>query len=102
MEIILFIILLFFAFYGFIDIILGCAVPHDRKYNQCMVIQCDNDDNSLECDIRTMLKKYPECDIFIVNECSDNCDINKILENFDKDYPQIHILKKTELPSIFD
>lgn len=102
MKIILLIIVMFFACYGLIDIIFKLTVPHRCKNNQYMVIMCDNTSETLEFDMRSLLKKYSDCDIVVINDCNDNNEINEILKNFSKDYQRVHILKKAELPNIFD
>lgn len=65
-----------------------------------MVVRADGNAEKIEYDVRTLMQKYTDCEIVIINENEDR-EVDEILNNLCRDYCRIHMLRKNELPDLF-
>lgn len=61
-----------------------------KKNIEKIITKTDDNPDFIEMQIRDILKKHPESEIYICNK-SKNAESYEIIEKLSRDFPQIHI-----------
>ncbi len=92
MKAIFIIVLSMFAVYGVFAAVLravGCCREGGEK---CLIVKIKSSSDDVEVQIRTLLKKYPDCEIVIVDDGLKD-EARNVAEKLCDDYENIRLIK---------